>query len=301
MRNKKWLIVAIILLAIAGFGIWWWQSTLSDSTKENAIDRLTPEMKVATLNVRDIDSERIKAVSRIILKNPFPIEINTNRLSYEIYIDSTKVIEDAYDKPIRIASSDSAIIEMPMEIMADPLARVLKYFNDNKVDSADYFINATFQVDVPIAGEREFSMNVSERLPAFRLLKIQIESVDLNVLNFDKEGIDMVVQVINPNVFPLGYKNINFSFNIEKGFTMKGVLEKTVDIPANGTQNISMHAEITEGNIPKAGWQFLTDKKDTRFQYVFNSTIISQSEILDNSSMTMSVEGTLDEIVNVLT
>lgn len=274
---------------------------MSNSTKENATDGLMPEMEVATLDVSDIDSERIEAVSKIILKNPFPVEININRLDYEIYIDSTKVIEDAYNEPIKIASSDSTIIEMPMEVMADPLAGVLKYFNDHNVDSADYLINATFQVDVPIAGEREFTMSISERLPAFRLLKIQIESVDLNVLDFDKDGIDMVVQVTNPNAFPLGLKDGNFSFNIEEQFTMQGALEEIVDIPANSTKNISIHAEITNGNIPKAGWQFLTDKKDTRFQYSFNSTLISDSEILDNSSMTISVEGTLDEIVNVLT
>ena len=300
MRFNKWYMILLLILLLAGAGIWWWKSPNSDQAKEKVAGKVMPTIGVASTKITDIDAERIKLVSQVTLHNPLPVDIQTNRLNYIIYIDSVKVIEDAYEKPIHIQSSDSSTLTLPMQVLAKPLAQVLKYFTDNKIDSADYSMKASFEVDVPIAGERKFNMDISRRMPALRIPKVDVKHVDLNALQLKSKGMDIEMEVYNPNLFPLKFSNGKFHFGVENSLEMDGVLEKTIRIPAKSTQNVSIHAQVTDGNMLKTGWKILTDKKDTQFTGKFTGNIDSENKMLSNSKMETTMTGTLAEIVNTV-
>ena len=300
MRVNKSLIILLVFLILAGVGIWWWKSPSSDKVKEKTADKLMPTIGIASTNISDIDAERIRLVSKITINNPLPVDINTKRLNYIIYIDSVKVIEDSYEKPISIRSSDSSTITIPMQVLAKPMARVLKYFDNAKIDSANYSMKASFEVDVPIAGDRKFTMNVDKKLPALRIPKIKIQHVDLNALSLKSKGMDIDVMVLNPNLFPLKMSNGKFQFNVEDAMQMNGVLEKVINIPAKGSQNVSIHAKMVDGSVLKSGWKLLTDKKDTQFTSKFTGELNSGNKMLSDSKMAMNITGTLDEILNVV-
>ena len=298
MRSGKWLIVLLVVAVLIGAGIWWWKSPGSDAAKQKAADKVMPTVGVASLNITDIDADRIKMNSKVTINNPLPVDINTEKLNYVVYIDSVKVIEDTYEKPISIKSSDSTTIEMPMTLLMEPMTRVLKYFDKEKIDSANYAMTASFEVDVPIAGEKKFKMDISKKLPALRVPKVRITKLDLNALSLKTKGLDVDVEVTNPNRFPLKIDNAAFSFGIEDALEMKGVLEKVISIPAKGSHNVSMHAKVTDGNMLKSGWKLLTDKKDTQFISKFSGTVESENKMLHNSKMAMKMTGTLDELVD---
>ncbi|MCE7064946.1 LEA type 2 family protein [Dyadobacter sp. CY326] len=300
MRSNRWLIVLLVVAVLVGIGIWWWKSPTSDVAKQKAVDKVTPTVSVASLNITNIDADRIKMTSKVTISNPLPVDINTRKLNYVIYIDSIKVIEDAYEKPLSIPSSDSVTIELPMALLLKPMTQVLKHFDDENIDSANYAMTATFETDVPIAGERKFKMDIAKKLPALRLPKVKITQVDLNALALKSKGMDVDVEVYNPNQFPLKISNSAFSFDLEDAMQMKGVLEKVISIPAKGRQNVSMHAKVTDGSVLKSGWKLLTDKKDTQFKALFSGNIDSENKMLSNSKMAMKMTGTLDEVMNAV-
>lgn len=300
MKGRKWLIFLAILAVIAIGGWFWWHSFSSTEEKKKITKRVVPEVSVANVNISDIDAERIKLVSKVMIKNPLPVNINTNKLDYEIFIDSIRVIQESYKKPISIRSSDSTTIELPMELLAEPMARVLKYFDQKKIDSADYKIKASFLVDVPVAGERNFTMNMSKRMPALRIPKVEVKDIDLNILKLKKEGVNMVVQVKNPNLFPLKLKDGTFSFKIDDDLEMDGALEKIINIPAHGSQNVSMHANLKEGKVLKVGWNLLTKKDETHFSFAFNCKLLSDNGMLNNSKIANTVKGSLNELLKAV-
>lgn len=297
-RGRKWLIaLAIVALLVVGFWLWW--RSPNSSIKEGA-GRLGPELSVASLNITDIDQNKISATSNIILRNNLPVEVKTNRLDYVIYIDSAKVIEDSYSKPVTIRSSDTTSIRLPMEIMFRNMAAVLKRFEDKNIDSADYSMKATFQVDVPVAGERNFTMNFSKRLPALRLLKAKMGNIDIGKLGFKESSLDMTVNVQNPNAFPIKMKDGKYKLSIDNDANvMEGVMEKVVNIPAHGTAPVSMHVDMKTMKIPELGWKMLFDKKDTRFKLNFSGKLMSENGMLNNSNMAFNMDGTLDELTDM--
>jgi LEA14-like dessication related protein len=296
--SKKVLIVLLILLALVVSGIWWWKSTSSDKAKEKAMGKVMPTIGVASTSITDIDDDCVKMVSKVTLYNPLPVDIKTKRLNYTIYVDSVKIMEDAYEKPISIRSSDSSTLTLPMQLLAKPTARLLKYFDDQKIDSADYAMKASFEVDVPIAGERKFDMNISRRLPALRIPKIKVKHVDLNAFSLKSKGMHIEVQVFNPNLFPLKMSDGKFDFSIEDAMEMSGVLEKIINVPAKGVQNVSLHARMTDGSVLKSGWKMLTDKKGTPFKAKFTGKMDSDNKMLSSSKMVTTLSGTLDELMN---
>jgi LEA14-like dessication related protein len=298
MHSRTWMIVLGIIIVV-GIAVWaWWRSPGSETVKKEAGQKISPQLTIATLNITAIDKDKIQANSKVTLKNPLPVDITARKMNYAVFIDSVKVLEDAYKKPISIKSSGSTNISLPMIIQTKALASVLKHFEAHNIDSANYAIKANFEVDIPVAGERNFTMQFDKKLPALYIPKIKIKEIDVNGLQLKKRGMDMVVQVINPNKFPIAMKNAAFDVAIDDDMKMEGSLEKIVSIPAGGKENITMNAVLKEGKLLKTGWKILTDKNDTRLSYNFKCKLITGNSMLDNSTLAAHLEGTLQELLS---
>jgi LEA14-like dessication related protein len=296
---RKFIIIVIVLLA-AGLTLWlWWKSPSSSGTKKKAVELITPGVSLVALNITDIDDERIKLTSRITVNNPFPVDLHAGRLSYKIYIDSIKVIEDRYNKPLDILSSDSSVIELPMEILAEPLGQVIKHFKDTKADSADYMLSASVDMDVPIAGEKTFNIKLTRRGPAIYIPEIKLLDVDLNAFRLKKKGMDISIDIQNPNSFPLRINDVYITFIISEDLEVNAVPDSIINIPARGSTILSIHADIKKAKILKTGWDLIADRKDTPFKYVLKGKIVSGNDALNNSTIRVTAKGTLDEIMNV--
>src|ERR1700712_4006422 len=121
MKSKKrWVVLSILLVIIVG-AIIWWRSPSSKPAKKDLVKHIAPTIGIASMNITDIDKDKIKIKSKVSLKNPLPVTLSTKGMKYQIFIDSIKVIQDEYSKPISIRSKDSSSIEMPMEVLAKPM------------------------------------------------------------------------------------------------------------------------------------------------------------------------------------
>jgi 2-phospho-L-lactate transferase/gluconeogenesis factor (CofD/UPF0052 family) len=85
-------------------------------------------------------------------------------------------------------------------------------------------------------------MNLTKRLPNFRIPKIKIQQIDL------------------------------FEFAIEYAMHLHRVLEKHILISPKTSQSVRIHAQFSDGKILKTGWKILIDKKDTQIRlYVYRN------------------------------
>lgn len=295
MRRSYWIIIIIIFLAVLITTIWWWRRTQSGAAAGDTL-HLKPRIGLASFNITDIDRDRVKLDSKIVLHNPLPIALSTNRIDYDIFIDSIRIIQSTYDKPLSIKPGDSSVLEIPMEIMAGPLARVLTYFTKNQIDSADYSIKGKFLVDVPIAGERAVKVDFTKRLPAVKLLTAKAGKINVDKLGLKESRLDMVMEISNPNRFPVKIKDGKYKVTIDEKMKIDGALQNIVNIPPNGQQDVSMHLDIKTSSIGKLAWKMLFEKEDTRFQLHFKGKLIADNKAIDNSNMAFNMNGTLAEL-----
>lgn len=298
MRNGKWIGIIIGIVILAGIGVWWWNSSASDPAQEKMAEELTPEINVTNLRITDINQEHINVNSEIIIKNPFPVEFNSSSMEYKVFIDSILVIEDVYNEPVTVASSDSTAIEVPMEIKRDPMGKVMDYFEKESVDSAYYELESSVTLDVPIEGEEEFSMKIGDTLPTFQMMDTKIQDAETNLLSSD-EGIDLVLRMSNPNHYPTDVRNGSFNFIIKDELEVTGHLDD-IRIPAGGTRDVTVHAEKKWGSITQAGKDYIFNQDDTRFSFYFSATMHSDNEVLNETEMNLEMHGTLSELSDLI-
>jgi LEA14-like dessication related protein len=292
MKKRWWVLVSIIVI-LSAF-IWWWR--MPHSSLKDEATKLAPEVEVSAVRISDIADDRIKLTSRIILSNPLPVELNTDKLDYEIFIDSVKVIQSSYTKPLKIGVTSDETIDVPMEILAEPMKRVLKSFEASNSDSATYKMKSSFEVDVPIAGNRIFKMEITRKLPAFRVPTGKLDDIDIHKLGFKESSLDMVLMIENRNIFPLKLKDGRYTMTIDKDLEMEGTMEKNIDIPPKSKVPISMMLVIKTARISKLAWKALFEKKDTYFELVFKGKLDTENQMLHNSNIEMNIKGTLDEL-----
>jgi LEA14-like dessication related protein len=289
---KKYSLVLIVLIAVSLLGYGWWKFKKTDSGAVN----LQPSLKVAAIGDLDIGEEKAKMTSKIILSNPLPITIKTRQLDYSVFIDSIKVVQSSYDKPIRIYSLKDTTIEIPIEILKEPLARLIKYLEKNNKKTARYTVKAAIKVAIPVIGEKKFFMEFSKTLPAFRPPKLDIEDVDVNSLGFDESKIDLVARIANPNIFALKLKDGKYGFTVDKDIVMEGSLEKIIDIPPESSSPVSIHLDLKTVKMGKFIWKMLFDKTGTPFNFKFRCKLLTDKDVLKNSRITFNIRGTLDEL-----
>lgn len=297
MRTRTWIII-VVLIALLALGFWWWKRATPYAAEGDKL-HLKPKISVASMNVTDIDKDRIKLTSRVMLSNPLPINLSTKRLDYQVFIDSVKVIQSSYDKPINIRSGDSSVIETPMEILAKPLAEVLKYFDEKKIDSADYSVRAQVETDIPVAGEKVFNMEFSKRLPAIRLPPAKAGKIDIDKLGLKQSNLDMVLHVYNPNSFPLKFKDGKYMVTIDKDMKMNGALEKIINLPPKGSQDITISVDVKTAKMGKVVWKMLFNKKDTPYKLNFNGKLLTDNGMLKNSNIAFTMHGTLEDLTEL--
>lgn len=315
MNNRKWIIIIAILI-LAGAGIIWWQSSSSPASQPSSqtqnepepsssssvetqiAEGLIPDIGVVAFDVSNIDEDRVDGTSRIMLKNPLPVEISSNSIEYEIFIDSVRVVRDVYNRPLKIGASDSAVVEIPLKILKEPMDRILEYFENYKIDSATYALKMTAQLDAPIGGEGELNFEFSKEMPAVRLPEIAIENFDPNL--FSGDAMDLVLRVTNPNIFDISISNGYFSITVHDEMEMVGEVEDHIYVSAFETEKILITARKKWGSLTQTGLNLLFDQEGTTFNYHFGFVLNSQNDLLNNTKMRINVNGTLDELTGAL-
>jgi LEA14-like dessication related protein len=301
MKRVKWLLLILVIL-IAATGSWWWWSNASSSKlmKNNMAARLTPRFNVGAFNITEVNADRIKMNVNVTVSNPFPVALNTRRISYQIFVDTIKVADDVYEKKITIPSSDSAILDLPLELLTKPMKQAQQILDSKNADSVGYTVKANIEVNLPVGGSKNFPVLLTKKLPLIQFPEIEITNADLDFLNMESNGVRMQMKITNSNSFPITMKDGSFNFKIEDDIEMRGLLAKTVTLPPGQTQKVSMQAMLTKGNVAQAGLKLLTRKNQMRFIYTLDCTLTSENRLLQNSKMRMSNEGKVGDLVNAV-
>ncbi len=291
--GQVFFVISVILVLALAFACW----LIYTPSGKKKLRQLAPALSVMSTTVTDISEDKLKMVSRVKLTNPLPFNLQTKAIQYSIFIDSVKVIKSDYNKSLKIHSSDSATIEVPIEVLKKSIKRVLKYFDEQKKDSANYTVKAQLNLEIPIAGKKQFEFVKSMQLPAIRLLKAQLQKLNIEKLGLKQSNLEMILHIDNPNVFPIKVKDGKYSVIIDTDdMKMDGRLQNTVIIPAKRPADVSMNLDIKTLKVGKLGWKMLFDKKDTQIKFTFKCKLESDNKILDNSTMVMNMNATLDEL-----
>lgn len=295
--KKGWIIaLAILLIGFVGAYIWYSRLKTNAEAEGGAYDNtLKPRVEMSTMEITDIDDDRIKMNVKMLIDNPLPVGFKARRLAYTILMANTPIIEDSYEKPIEVKSGDSTFVTLPMVVLNKKLMQVLKTLDRKDIDSTTYTVKSRFDLDIPILGERTFHPTITRRLPTFYLPKIKIEDIDFGKLGLKRTDVAAKVAITNQNKFPFNFTDTHYTVSIDGKEIAEGDQPEPILIKKQATTPVvfpvTMKPGQTLGLLPK----MLFDKKDTPFLVTLRCKLIDKDGNLafNNSKMHTVIRGTL--------
>ena len=295
--KKGWIIaLTLLLIGIVGAYIWYSRLKTNAEAEGGAYDNtLKPRVEMSTMEITDIDDDRIKMNVKMLIDNPLPVGFKARRLVYTILMANTPIIEDSYEKPIEVKSGDSTFVILPMVVLNKKLMQVLKTLDKKDIDSTTYTVRSRFDLDIPILGERTFHPTITRRLPTFYLPKIKIEDIDFGKLGLKRTDVAAKVAITNQNKFPFNFTDTHYTVSINGKDIAEGDQPEPILIKKQATTPVvfpvTMKPGQTLGLLPK----MLFDKKDTPFLVTLRCKLIDKDGNLafNNSKMQTVIRGTL--------
>ena len=263
---------------------------------DNAAIQMKPSISVAALSIKEINENSIDADARLLISNPLPLDVVTNRLEYQVSINGTAIMQNSQAEPVTIRSDTNTFVELPVKILSKKLVAVLDRISKEEADSADYTISARFYLNLPIAGTTVLDFTETKKLPALRMPGIRIGDLSLDRLRWEGSSLTVDAEVKNTNDFPLQFKDVRYDLVIGDDLTMSDDIRGITKIPSNGMATVPIELHTKHKELLKMAWKTLFEDDETPFVVTYKSTLISKNDILDETPLVMKTNGTLADL-----
>jgi len=293
IRSKAWLwVIIVVVITILILGLWQRSIIVNYGKKGGS----KPHVSVKKIIVHDIGEDRISMTAQMMVSNPLLIDLKADTLQYQLLINSIKILETEFIKPVDIKPLDSVMISLPIEVRTKPLAKVLNQFEINGIDSADYTLRSKLYFELPIVGKKTYTVNRTQRGPAYRLIKLRIEDVDIEKFRLKHSDLSMSLVVENPNIFGISIRDVDYDLTIGKDFHMEGKVKNTTHLPARSNITLPLKLDVHTKNIPRLAWQVLFEKKHTPYNIKFRCKMVSKDDTFKDTRLIVTQDGRLDEL-----
>ena len=292
IKIKAWMwAIILVIITILILGLWQRSIFVNYGKKGGS----KPHVSVKKIIVHDIGEDRISMTAQMMVSNPLLIDLKAERLQYQVLIDSVKILETEFIQPVNIKPLDSIMIALPIELLTRPLANLLNQYDINGVDSADYTLKSKLYFELPIVGKKTYTVNRTWRGPAYRLIKLRIEDVDIEKFRLKDSDLSMSLVVENPNIFPISMRDVDYDLTIGKDFHMQGKVKNITHLPARSNITLPLELDVHTKNIPRLAWQVLFEKKHTPYRINFRCEMVSENDTFKDTRFIVTQNGTLDE------
>lgn len=295
--KRGWIIaLAIVLIGFVGAYVWYSRLKNEAESEGGAYDgTLKPRVELSRFDFTDISDDAITMNMYVLIDNPLPVEFKARRVNYSFLINNKEVVKDSYDKTIQLKSKDSTTIALPAKLLAEKMTNVLKDIEARGDDSTNYRLRTTFDLDVPILGERTFTIDETRRLPTYHIPKIKVEEIDFGKLSLKEMDVAAKVNIINRNKFPYNITDAHYTVTINGKQIAEGDQKEPIVVKKQSTTPVVFPVTVKPGQmlglLPKA----LFDKKDTPVEVAFRCKVLDKNNnpMFQNSKFVTTIRGTL--------
>lgn len=301
--KRGWLIaLGILLLGAVGAYVWYNRLKREAAAEGGPHDgSLKPRLEMGNITITNIDDDKIDMNVKLLIDNPLPVGFKAKRLNYTILMANTPIVEDSYEKPIEIESGDSTYVTLPMKLLVQKLATVLKTLDKKDIDSTNYTVRSTFDLDVPILGDRTFKSTITKRLPTYYVPEIKVEDIDFGKVGLKRTDVAAKVSVLNKNKFPYNITDTHYSILIDGKQIAEGDQPEPILIKAQATTPVVFPVTMKPGTTLSLLDEMLFKKETTPYVVNFRCKLIDKegSAAFSNSKLNTQIKGTLADFKRI--
>jgi LEA14-like dessication related protein len=301
MNNKKrsisWIIGLIILAVMIGVAFAVFKFKQSD--KEVA-DYIVPKISFQQMQLTNLTPERADVKMRMIIDNPGPIGFKIDSLFYIVSIADQEVARTTYPDTLRLKAKDSTELTLPLTLYYDKLKDVTDRLANQGQDSVVYRVNATIFSTTKLIPKDKFNLKVDKKLPLVTVPDVKITNIKVNDLKLKGATMEVEAAVRNRNVFPISFKDLAYSVQIEDNEAVEGNKPGIVKIPAKGSSSFTIPVQLTFKEMGKTVIDIIREGKDVNYNVKLKTELTSESDIIKNSRINLNTTGKLKTITDAV-
>ena len=256
---------------------------------------------MSNLTITNIDENNIDMNVKMLIDNPLPVGFKAKRLNYTILMANTPIVEDKYEKPIEIESGDSTYVTLPMKVLLKKLTTVLKTLDKKDIDSTTYTVRSTFDLDVPILGDRTFKSTIEKRLPTYYVPEIKVEDIDFGKVGLKRTDVSAKVSILNKNRFPYNITDTHYTISIDGKQIAEGDQPQPILIKEQATTPVVFPVTLKPGQTLGLLDEMLFKKETTPYLVTLRCKILDKEgdAAFNNSKLNTQIKGTLADFKNI--
>jgi LEA14-like dessication related protein len=206
-----------------------------------------PTVSYESMEIRNMSLFEGTIAFNFIVKNPNPIGMSLDKLSYNLKIDGKEFVKGVLDKGVNLKAGGSDRVEIPITVNYLDLAGSLSSFL--KKDSLSYDLSGAFEImgfGIPF--------NTQGNLAVPKLPKISLNSINVKELSFIGATLIFSLNINNQNPFAVDIKGFDYSIKLNDTKFTEGRAKTSTNISKSGKSTVKIPAKINFIELGRASY-----------------------------------------------
>ncbi|WPP51593.1 LEA type 2 family protein [Catalinimonas niigatensis] len=294
MRKGIFIITGIVVIGLVFYLV----IGNKQSEKESSDTFILPKLEVLTFQIKSFEEERILLEMQTMIDNKMPLSFQIDSLSYRVLMEGTEIIQSTYPDSILLEANDNSQVDLPLTLYQQKISSTMEEIEQQNADSIAYELYARLYTDLPAMEGEPIELNFTKQVPFIKRPEINLEGASIEKFGLETSEITLTVQVINPNQFSFQIRDTNYDFRVKGDSLVSGNIEKTTSIASYDTTSFEVPIKLQLEEVGESAFNLLFNPEETNYSFTISSTLESQLDMLNNSTLKIENSGKLKDLLN---
>jgi len=291
------LTIILLVILIGLFAFFAWLTIRFAMSKNPDKSFFLPKLKLALVEVEELNRNMIKARITIHIYNPLPFGLTVEKTNYKLLIRKYPVMKIQDNNGMKIKAGTTSKIVVPITILPQNMKSALKDYVPGNPGSEEHEFRIELVLKFGFIRKRWRTV-IKRQVPLFQVPRLKYEGIKLEKINVREADLCLNLKLFNRNKFSITAQDITYRFVIDDGNWVTGTIPGHIHIPSRVQTDVSFPVRILFKNI-----RFLSAlRKRGKMTYtlIFTFRLDSTNNIFDNSRVIVESSGTIGSLVQFM-
>jgi LEA14-like dessication related protein len=213
-----------------------------------------PLISLNSTELTGIDFTGIDMLCKVNVENPNPVEIPFPKIDWNLFLSSNELVSGNIENGESLKAKKSTVVNVPFHIDYADLYNTVTSIRDaaqNGEKETDYKVALAAKFNLPVLGEKTLPLEINGKVPLLRMLKFSDISIGIDKIDFSGVSLNCLLNVENPNVFPIPFPKMDWDYSINKNSFIKSSVPNSAPLAADAVSPVTIKLTLAYADIYK--------------------------------------------------
>jgi len=289
-------IAVALLVAVGGFYGYQRLQYQKQKEKDPNATFIKPRVELHQLHFKRFDGKDTRLDIALLIHNPSPVGVRVDSLRYKLFMAGKQIAQSRGIDSATIRSADSTMLTLKLRIDNDAQKAAFAKATAGGHDSTAYELQAEVFLNLPLLHGKPIPYTVDKTLPAFMLPHVNMQKVHVDKMGLNKTRFTLKTQIVNPNSFPMRFKDGRYIFVIGGDTLKTGTVDGVVRVAPRDSTALEIPIDMKTGEAIKTAMALWTKPDETTYYYYFESGMVSNNAATQDATAVTEARGKLSDL-----